>query len=122
MSARQLPCLPFYLHHVLAAADKDSGAALQDLDLVAAYLAKVDLVNVGHCQVFGAEAYIPFPSACAQAPDYYQRLEVAEIEGDILEAVVGEGSPRVASNYERLLKARHEDMDSICLSRIGGSG
>ncbi len=40
--------------------------------------------------------------------DYYQRLEVAEIEGDLLKAVVSKNASKVASLYEKLVKARHE--------------
>jgi hypothetical protein len=39
--------------------------------------------------------------------DYYQRLEVAEIEGDLLKAVVSKNAPKVAALYEKLVKARH---------------
>jgi len=39
--------------------------------------------------------------------DYYQRLEVAEIEGDLLKAVVSKNTPKVAALYEKLVKARH---------------
>jgi hypothetical protein len=40
--------------------------------------------------------------------DYYQRLEVAEIEGDLLKAVVNKNTPKVAALYEKLLKAKHQ--------------
>ena len=40
--------------------------------------------------------------------DYYQRLEVAEIEGDLLKAVVGKNAPKVAALYEKLVKAKLE--------------
>lgn len=40
--------------------------------------------------------------------DYYQRLEVAEIEGDLLKAVVIKNIPKIASLYEKLLKAKHQ--------------
>jgi len=40
--------------------------------------------------------------------DYYQRLEVAEIEGDLLKAVVNKNAPKVAVLYEKLLKAKHQ--------------
>jgi len=40
--------------------------------------------------------------------DYYQRLEVAEIEGDLLKAVVSKNAPKVAALYEKLLKARYQ--------------
>lgn len=40
--------------------------------------------------------------------DYYQRLEVAEIEGDLLKALVSKNPPKVAAYYEKLLKAKHQ--------------
>jgi hypothetical protein len=40
--------------------------------------------------------------------DYYQRLEVAEIEGDLLKAVVSKNAPKTAVLYEKLLKAKHQ--------------
>ena len=40
--------------------------------------------------------------------DYYQRLEVAEIEGDLLKAVVSKNAPKVATLYEKLVKAKLE--------------
>ncbi len=38
--------------------------------------------------------------------DYYQRLEVAEIEGDILKAVASKNSAKVLALYEKLVKAK----------------
>jgi len=38
--------------------------------------------------------------------DYYQRLEVAELEGDLLKALVNKNAAKVTSLYERLLKAK----------------
>lgn len=38
--------------------------------------------------------------------DYYQRLEVAEIEGDILKAVARNDSAKVLALYEKLVKAK----------------
>lgn len=40
--------------------------------------------------------------------DYYQRLEVAEIEGDLLKAVVSNNASRVAALYKKLVKARQD--------------
>jgi hypothetical protein len=40
--------------------------------------------------------------------DYYQRLEVAEIEGDLLKAVAGNNAQKVAALYEKLVKAKLE--------------
>jgi len=39
--------------------------------------------------------------------DYYQRLEVAEIEGDLIKAVISKNAQKVAALYEKLVKARH---------------
>ena len=39
--------------------------------------------------------------------DYYQRLEVAEIEGDLLKAVVSKNAEKVAALYEKLVKDRY---------------
>ena len=38
--------------------------------------------------------------------DYYQRLEVAEIEGDILKAVVAKNAQKVEALQRKLIKAR----------------
>lgn len=40
--------------------------------------------------------------------DYYPRLEVAEIEGDLLKAVVSKDPPKIATLYEKLLKAKQQ--------------
>ena len=40
--------------------------------------------------------------------DYYLRLDVAEIEGDLLKAVVNKNAPKIAALYEKLLKAKHQ--------------
>ena len=40
--------------------------------------------------------------------DYYQRLGVAEIEGDILKAVASKNSTKVLTLYEKLVKAKLE--------------
>ncbi len=40
--------------------------------------------------------------------DYYQRLEVAEIEGIILKAVANKNDPKVVALYEKLVKAKLE--------------
>ena len=39
--------------------------------------------------------------------DYYQRLEVAEIEGDLLKAVASKNAEKVAALYEKLVKDRY---------------
>jgi hypothetical protein len=38
--------------------------------------------------------------------DYYDRLEVAELEGDLLKAVAAEKPDKVAALYTKLIKAR----------------
>jgi hypothetical protein len=38
--------------------------------------------------------------------DYYQRLEVAEIEGDILKAVVNKNATKVEALHRKLVKAK----------------
>jgi hypothetical protein len=38
--------------------------------------------------------------------DYYERLEVAELEGDLLKALVAKKTDKMAVLYEKLLKAR----------------
>jgi len=40
--------------------------------------------------------------------DYYQRLEVAEIEGNLLKAVVSKDAPKITDLYEKLLKAKQQ--------------
>jgi len=40
--------------------------------------------------------------------DYYQRLEVAEIEGDLLKALLNKNAEKVAVLYGKLVKARHQ--------------
>jgi hypothetical protein len=40
--------------------------------------------------------------------DYYQRLEVAEIEGDLLKAVTSNNAQKVAALYEKLVNAKLE--------------
>ena len=38
--------------------------------------------------------------------DYYSRLEVAELEGDMLKALVANDSKQLAAKYDRLIAAR----------------
>ncbi len=38
--------------------------------------------------------------------DYYERLEVAELEGDLLKALAAGKADKVASYYKRLIKAK----------------
>jgi len=37
--------------------------------------------------------------------DYYERLEVAEIEGDLLKAIVAKNLKKVEEKYRNLIKA-----------------
>jgi len=39
--------------------------------------------------------------------DYYDRLDVAEIEGDLLKAVVSKNPAKIESYYKKLVKAKH---------------
>ena len=43
-----------------------------------------------------------------ESVDYYQRLDVAEIEGDILKAVVSKNAAKLVALYEKLVKAKLE--------------
>ncbi len=40
--------------------------------------------------------------------DYYERLEVAELEGDLLKAALAKNSPKVESLYRKLLAAKFD--------------
>jgi hypothetical protein len=40
--------------------------------------------------------------------DYYERLEVAELEGDLLKALKASKAEKVAALYEKLIRARRE--------------
>lgn len=40
--------------------------------------------------------------------DYYERLEVAEIEGDLLKAIMAKNIAKVESKYKKLATAREE--------------
>ena len=39
--------------------------------------------------------------------DYYTRLEIAELEGDILKALLSGDQEKLSSKYQKLLKAKH---------------
>jgi len=39
--------------------------------------------------------------------DYYTRLEVAELEGDVLNALISGDQAKLASKYQKLLEARY---------------
>lgn len=38
--------------------------------------------------------------------DYYKRIEVAEIEGDLLKAVISKNMEKIESKYKKLIKAQ----------------
>ena len=40
--------------------------------------------------------------------DYYTRLDVAEIEGDLLKAILSGDQAKLASKYQKLLEARYQ--------------
>jgi len=40
-----------------------------------------------------------------ETTDYYQRLEIAEIEGDLLKAVLSKDLKKIAEKYKKLIKA-----------------
>jgi len=41
-----------------------------------------------------------------EAMDYYERLEVAEIEGDLLKAVIAKNLNKIEEKYKKLIKAK----------------
>jgi hypothetical protein len=49
-----------------------------------------------------------------ESMDYYARLEVAEIEGDLLKAAVAGNPAKVQALYRKLLAARHEVSRGEC--------
>lgn len=44
--------------------------------------------------------------------DYYERLEVAELEGDLLKALLAKNTAKIESYYRRLLKAKQALVES----------
>jgi hypothetical protein len=42
-----------------------------------------------------------------EAMDYYERLEVAEIEGDLLKAVMAKNLDKIEEKYKKLIKAEN---------------
>jgi len=40
--------------------------------------------------------------------DYYQRIEVAEIEGDLLKAILSKNLDKIEAKYKKLIKAQTE--------------
>ena len=44
--------------------------------------------------------------------DYYERLEVAELEGDLLKALLAKNTAKIESYYKRLLKAKQALVES----------
>ena len=53
-----------------------------------------------------------------EAMDYYERLEVAEIEGDLLNAVISKNLPRAESKYRNLIKAQGE-LNRAVIEQLG---
>ena len=53
--------------------------------------------------------------------DYYRRLEVAELEGDLLQAMAGGNLEKAARKYAALLKAKLElaELETEEMSKIG---
>lgn len=45
--------------------------------------------------------------------DYYKRLDVAEIEGDLLKAIVSKDISKIQAKYKKLAKAQQELQESI---------
>ncbi len=45
--------------------------------------------------------------------DYYKRIEVAEIEGDLLEAVRSKNMERIESKYKKLIEAQNILINSV---------
>lgn len=45
--------------------------------------------------------------------DYYKRVEVAEIEGDLLEAVMSKNLDRIESKYKKLIEAQNILIKSV---------
>ena len=45
--------------------------------------------------------------------DYYERLDVAELEGDLLKAILSRNIEKVASKYTKLIKAQNALSQSI---------
>ena len=45
--------------------------------------------------------------------DYYERIEVAEIEGDLLKAVLSKNLEKIESKYRKLIEAQQELCQSV---------
>ncbi len=45
--------------------------------------------------------------------DYYKRIDVAEIEGDLLQAILSKNMTKIESKYNKLIEARNALNDSI---------
>ncbi|GAX59973.1 hypothetical protein SCALIN_C05_0058 [Candidatus Scalindua japonica] len=45
--------------------------------------------------------------------DYYKRIEVAEIEGDLLDAIRSKNMQRIESKYKKLVEAQHVLITSV---------
>jgi hypothetical protein len=51
--------------------------------------------------------------------DYYQRLDVAELEGDLLKAMAAKDLTKAADKYRKLLKAKWPSHESAkCLKKF----
>lgn len=48
--------------------------------------------------------------------DYYQRLDVAEIEGDLLKAVMSKNIDKMISKYAKLIEAQRVLNKTVSLS------
>ncbi len=49
--------------------------------------------------------------------DYYKRVEVAEIEGDLLDAVLSKNLDRIESKYKKLIEAQNILFKSVATQR-----
>ncbi|MBA3010881.1 MAG: hypothetical protein KKF12_03095 [Proteobacteria bacterium] len=45
--------------------------------------------------------------------DYYQRIDVAEMEGDLLKAILAKNIEKIESNYKKLIEAQNSLSQSV---------
>ena len=45
--------------------------------------------------------------------DYYKRIDVAEIEGDLLQAILSKNMTKIESKFKKLIDARNELNENI---------